>query len=215
MERRFDGEIKEVKASLTKMSYLAMEQIRKSLRAFEKKDFALAKEVIDGDREVDALNKSIEDKALRILLLDAPVAKDFRNVSASLKMITDLERIGDYAVDIAEEVLTFPNEPYLRLSPSLPEIGEEVIEMVNKAIRCYVNEDPEEAKTLDRDDDQVDKDYYQIKKELIRLIREKEENSEQAILFMMIAKYLERIGDHAVNLGEWVDYVSTGELPPR
>ena len=89
MERRFDGEIKEVKASLTKMSYLAMEQIRKSLRAFEKKDFALAKEVIDGDREVDALNKSIEDKALRILLLDAPVAKDLRNVSASLKMITD------------------------------------------------------------------------------------------------------------------------------
>ena len=89
MERRFDGEIKEVKASLTKMSYLAMEQIRKSLRAFEKKDFALAKEVIDGDREVDALNKSIEDKALRILLLDAPVAKDFRKVSASLKMITD------------------------------------------------------------------------------------------------------------------------------
>ncbi len=212
MERRFDAEIKEVKIKLTKMSYMAMEAIGKSMKALASRDAELAQEVIARDRDINSLNKSIEDSALKILLLDSPVAGDFRNVSSALKMITDLERIGDYAVDIAEEVIAFPKEPYIKDLVDLPKMGQKAIAMVDKAIHSYVNSDPIEANSLDKDDDEVDKLYYKIKTELIEAIAEKKENAEQAILLMMIAKYLERIGDHAVNLGEWVEYASTGEL---
>lgn len=212
MERRFDAEIKEVKVKLTRMSYMAMDAIGKSMKALANRDDALAQEVIKGDRDINSLNRSIEDSALKILLLDSPVAGDFRNVSAALKMITDLERIGDYAVDIAEEVIAFPKEPYINGLADLSKMGEQAIAMVDKAIHSYVNSDPVEANSLEQDDDEVDKLYYKIKTELIELIAKKKENAEQAILLMMIAKYLERIGDHAVNLGEWVEYASTGEL---
>ncbi len=212
MERRFDVEIKEVKIKLTKMSYMAMEAIAKSMKALTERNVELAQEVVQGDRDINSLNRSIEDSALKILLLDSPVAGDFRNVSAAMKMITDLERIGDYAVDIAEEVIAFPKEPYIQGLSDLKKMGEKAIAMVEKAIHSYVNSDSTEANSLEQDDDEVDKLYYKIKTELIELIATKKENAEQAILLMMIAKYLERIGDHAVNLGEWVEYASTGEL---
>ncbi len=212
MERRFDVEIKEVKIKLTKMSYMAMEAIAKSMKALTERNVELAQEVVQGDRDINSLNRSIEDSALKILLLDSPVAGDFRNVSAAMKMITDLERIGDYAVDIAEEVIAFPKEPYIQGLIDLKKMGEKAIAMVEKAIHSYVNSDSTEASSLEQDDDEVDKLYYKIKTELIELIATKKENAEQAILLMMIAKYLERIGDHAVNLGEWVEYASTGEL---
>jgi phosphate transport system protein len=209
-QRRFDREIGSALEKLTKMSYLAEEAIDQTMEALKTRDKALAQKVIEGDQEIDRLDKEIEDQSFRILLLDQPVAGDFLRISSALKMITDLERIGDYAVDIAEEIVAFPDEPYIKEIIHLPLMGQYVIAMVHKAVRDFVNEDVASARTLARDDDKVDDLFLSIKKELIVLIKQKQENADQAIIFMMIAKYLERIGDHAVNIGEWVDYSLTG-----
>lgn len=208
--RRFDREIADALEKLTAMSYLAEGAIEKTMEALKNRDKGLAKAVIEGDKEIDRLDKEIEDESFRILLLDQPVAGDFLRISSALKMITDLERIGDYAVDIAEEIVAFPDEPYIKDIIHLPLMGQYVIAMVHKAVRDFVNEDVDSARTLAKDDDKVDDLFLVIKKELIELIKKKQENADQAIIFMMIAKYLERIGDHAVNIGEWVDYSLTG-----
>ncbi len=208
--RRFDREIATALEKLTAMSYLAEAAIDKTMTALKARDKTMAQEVIEGDKEIDRLDKEIEDLSFRILLLDQPVAGDFRRVSSALKMITDLERIGDYAVDIAEEIIAFPDEPYIKDIVHLPLMGQYVIAMVHKAVRGFINEDVASARTLPMDDDKVDELFLTIKQELIALIKKKQENADQAIIFMMMAKYLERIGDHAVNIGEWVDYSLTG-----
>ncbi len=210
MENRFEREIAEIKNKLIEMGKLASLSVNKALTALTEKDTKLAQNVIEEDKRIDGLMKDIENGCFRILLLDQPVAKDFRTVGSALKMITDLERIGDYSVDIAEEVISFPDEPYIKALIDLPKMGECVSSMVEKAVSSFIKEDVVEARSLEKDDDRVDDYYERIKKDLLILIKKDESNAEQSIIFMMIAKYLERIGDHAVNVGEWVDYSSTG-----
>lgn len=210
METRFEKEIDVVMGKLARMGSLAAKSVENALLALVKKDKDIAQNVIEGDKEIDALMKDIETSCFRILLLDQPVAGDFRKVGSALKMITDIERIGDYSVDIAEEVIAFPNEPYVKAINDLPLMGECAASMVEKAVHSFVNCDVNKARELPKDDDRVDNYYLHIKKELISLIKKDEKNAEQSIILMMIAKYLERIGDHAVNVGEWVDYSSTG-----
>lgn len=210
-ESLYQNELDELAKSLTDMGHHSEIAIKKALKSLLERDVPLAKEVIAQDKEIDALMKSIEEKSLRILLLDAPYAKDFLQVSGTLKMITDLERIGDYASDIAEEVVSFPpNEPYIKKLEHITMMGEIVSSMVEDGVRYYVSQDVEKARELERRDDKVDALFLHIKEELINKIKEKAENADQAIILMMIAKYLERIGDHAVNIGEWVDYSVTG-----
>ncbi len=210
MENRFEREISEVMEKLIEMGKYASFSVEKALRSLVDKDKQLAEEVVEEDKRIDNLMKDIENSCFRILLLDQPVAKDFRKVGSALKMITDLERIGDYSVDIAEEVISFPNEPYIKALIDLPKMGECASSMVEKAVDSFIKGDVEEARSLEKDDDRVDQYYKIIKEDLLRLIKKDERNAEQSIIFMMIAKYLERIGDHAVNVGEWVDYSSTG-----
>lgn len=210
METRFEKEIDSVMAKLARMGSLAAKSVENALLSLTKRDKGIAQGVIEGDKEIDALMKDIETSCFRILLLDQPVAGDFRKVGSALKMITDIERIGDYSVDIAEEVIAFPDEPYVKAIVDLPKMGECAASMVEKAVHSFVKSDVKSARELSNDDDRVDGYYLQIKKELISLIKKDEKNAEQSIILMMIAKYLERIGDHAVNVGEWVDYSSTG-----
>lgn len=207
---RIDRQLEHLEDNLVKMSLLSESAIKKAMEALLKRDRELAKEVIKEDGDIDRFNRQIEDDSFRILLLDSPVAGDFLRVSASLKMITDLERIGDYAVDIAEEVVTFPDEPYIKELADIPEMGEAAIALVHKAVRGFINRDIESARSLAKDDDKIDSLFLKVKRDLLHSIKEKEENADQAIILMMIAKYLERIGDHAVNIGEWVDYGETG-----
>lgn len=210
MENRFEREIAAVLQKLTEMGELAARSVERALTSLVKRDLSLADEVINGDKDIDALMKDIENSCFRILLLDQPVAHDFRKVGSALKMITDLERIGDYSVDIAEEVLAFPNEPYIKELIDLPLMGNCVSSMVKKAVSSFIDSDVLAARSLEKDDDRVDMYYSNIKKELLGIIKKDDKKAEQSIIFMMIAKYLERIGDHAVNVGEWVDYSSTG-----
>ena len=208
---KYEKELKEVFEKLTFMCRQIEIAIEKSIKALSDKDKELAKEVIEGDKDIDNSEREIEHCCLKILLMEHPVASDFREVSAALKMITDLERIGDQASDICEITLQFGEEAYIKRVYHIPQMAEIAIDMVKQGVESYINRDLEQARSLDEKDDEVDKLFEIIKNDLINLIKKDENNANQAILFIMIAKYLERISDHAVNLGEWVEYAITGK----
>ena len=185
--------------------------IEQSVTALRMRDQALAKEVMANDREIDASERDIEQDCLKILLMEHPVAGDFREVSAALKMITDLERIADQAADISELSLQFGEGAVHRRTGAYPADGQaDHRHGEGRRARAMLNRDLAMAGDLNRRDDQVDELLETIKKDLVKMIRENPENADQALLFMMIAKYLERIGDHAVNIGEWAEYAVTG-----
>lgn len=208
---KYRKEINEIFNEMMKMGKAAEKAIEDSVKSLLVRDRDLAQSVISNDKIIDDLCKKIENDCLRVLLLDKPFANDFLEVSAALKMITDLERIGDYAVDIAEEVVSFPLDvPFIKKLEHIPLMANIVVSMVEDSINFYINKDVKGARMLDKRDDKVDELFLLIKNELIQKIKEKGDNSDQAIIFMIIAKYLERIGDHAVNIGEWVDYSITG-----
>ncbi|MDR2938795.1 MAG: phosphate signaling complex protein PhoU, partial [Clostridiales bacterium] len=140
-----------------------------------------------------------------------PVAADIRAISSALKMITDMERIGDHAEDISEIVICMASRPYIKELSDLPKMAEATIKMLNGSIDAFVKKDLELAQAVIKYDDIVDGLFTAIKNDLINLIREDVENGKQAIDLIMIAKYFERIGDHAVNIAEWVVFTLTGE----
>ena len=187
--------------------------IEKSVEALTERDFDLAKEVVEEDKIIDRMERDIEQSCLKILVMEHPVASDFREVSAALKMITDLERIGDQARDISEITRQFRGEEYIRQLVHIPQMATIVIQMVKDGVQSYINRDLALARSLDRTDDKVDELFNVVMNDLTALIKKNPENAEQAVLFMMITKYLERIGDHAVNIGEWVEYAITGNHP--
>ncbi len=184
--------------------------IEKSINALVQRDEALAAEVIKDDKHVDNLEHEIEQDCLKILLMEHPVASDFREVSATLKMITDLERIADQAADISEIVFGFGRDKFIKEPDRIKEMAKLATVMVKDSVLSLINRDIELARSLDKRDDRVDDMFKEIKSELVSLIQKDGNNADQAILFMMIAKYLERIADHAVNIGEWVEYAVTG-----
>lgn len=207
---KFEQELRQVHNKLIHMLRAAEIAIEKSITALVKQDKDLAKEVVEDDKYLDNLEREIEQDCLKILLLEHPVARDFREVSSALKMITDLERIGDQASDICEIVLKFKDEQYIKKLEHIPTMANLTVEMLKDGIHSYINKDLQLARSLEERDDQVDELFEIIKKDLINLIKLDGNNADQAILFMMIAKYIERIGDHAVNIGEWVEFSITG-----
>lgn len=210
IRNKYESELALVFNKLVKMCQATIAAIEQSVTALRMRDQALAKEVMANDREIDASERDIEQDCLKILLMEHPVAGDFREVSAALKMITDLERIADQAADISELSLQFGEERFIKELEHILLMARLTIDMVKDGVQSYVNRDLAMAGDLNRRDDQVDELFETIKKDLVKMIRENPENADQALLFMMIAKYLERIGDHAVNIGEWAEYAATG-----
>jgi len=210
---RYDKELKGVFDSLALMCRHIEATIEKCIKALVERDFALAREIFEEDKAVDRMEREIEEKCLHILVMEHPVAGDFREVSAALKMITDLERISDQARDIAEITMQFGEEEYIKQVVHIPQMAVIVIQMVKDSVQAYISRDLALARALDKTDDKADALFNLVIDEIISLIEKNPKNAEQAIRFMMIAKYLERIGDHAVNIGEWVEYSITGEHP--
>jgi len=210
---RYEKELRGVFDNLVLMCRHIESAIEKCVRALIDRDFEFAKEVFEEDALIDKMERDIEQSCLKILVMEQPVASDFREVSAALKMITDLERIGDQARDIAEITTQFGSEEYIKKLEHIPQMADIVIQMVKDGVHAYISRDLELARSLDRTDDKVDTLFNTVMEDLTALIKEKPENAEQAIMFMMITKYLERIGDHAVNIGEWVEYAITGDHP--
>jgi len=209
----YEKELKNVFDNLVIMCGHVEKAIEKCIKALTDRNDELAKEVFEEDKLIDRMERDIEQACLKILLMEHPVASDFREVSAALKMITDLERIGDQASDIAEITLQFGEEEYIKKVEHIPQMATIVIQMVRDSVQSYINRDVELARSLDKTDNKVDELFNTVMADLVALIKKNPDNAEQAILFMMITKYLERIGDHAVNIGEWVEYAITGNHP--
>ncbi len=210
IRKNYEIELKKVHDDLISMCRAVQNAIATSMNALVGQDRELAQEVIDGDGDINRRERDIEQSCLKILLMEHPVAGDFREVSAALKMITDLERIGDQAGDIASLVLQFKDEKYCKPLVHLPKMAKLCKEMVKDSVASFINKDLELALSLKDRDDKIDELFDIIKSEMVEIIKNDGNTADQCILFMMIAKYFERIGDHAVNIGEWVEYTING-----
>lgn len=210
MRLRFDEQLALLNRNLIEMGAMTESAIAKATQALMEKDMTLAKEVIEGDPEIDEKEKAIESQCLKLLLFQQPVAKDLRQISTALKIITDMERIGDQAADISELSKFLYDQEYIHDLASIPQMAEMTIGMVTDSIDAYVKKDLELANAVIRQDDEVDALYVKIRKDMIDLVYKDVENSEQAFDLMQIAKYYERIGDHAENIAEWVIFSITG-----
>lgn len=214
IRNKYESELNSVFTMLINMCHDTELAIEKSINALKHRDHSLAREVMAEDKKIDGEEREIEQACLKILLMEHPVASDFRDISAALKMITDLERIGDQAADISEITLQFSDEQFIKEPEHIELMSRLVISMVKDGVNSYINRDLDTARGLNKRDDRVDELFETVKSDLINLIMQNPKNADQAILFMMIAKYLERIGDHAVNIGEWVEYAATGYHKP-
>ena len=210
IRNKYEEELKRVFGKLVAMCRATEQAIDRSVTALRDRNAALSREVMEEDRNIDNMERDIEQDCLKILLMEHPVAGDFRDVSAALKMITDLERIADQAADISEISLRFNGERFIKEPEHIKLMARIVIGMVKDGVKSFIRRDLDVARGLEQRDYKVDALFEQIEEELVSLIKKEPEGAKQAILFMMIAKYLERIGDHAVNIGEWVDYAVTG-----
>ena len=202
MRNKFDEQLLQLNHEMIEMGALCEEVIALSSQALTEGDTALASKVAPLDSEIDHKEREIENLCLKLLLRQQPVARDLRQISAALKMITDMERIGDQAEDIAEIVAE--NDALLK------EMAKAVIQMVTESVDAYVKCDIMLAKKVIAADDVVDEQFARVKQSLIGKIAADPADGEYALDLLMIAKYYERIGDHATNIAEWVIYSVTG-----
>ena len=206
----YDAELGKLKVDLIEMAAISEKMIDDGIKALLENDLKLAKDVITRDKDVDNLEHIIEKQCLHLFLKQQPVAKDFREVSAILKMITDIERIGDQAADICELILSSKNGG-VNKSCYLSDMAKCVQTMVSGSVQSFVDGNIELAMDIIERDNEADDLFDKIKDELIDLIRQDGKNADNALLTLMIAKYLERIADHATNICEWVGYSINGE----
>jgi len=210
MRNRFDRELDILHDELIEMGSLIENAIGCAVKALIDQDVEMAGQAVEFDHKVDEKERQIEGRCLRLLLQQQPVAADLRLISSALKMITDMERIGDQAADISEIAVIMSKAPYIKQLVHIPQMAQATIKMVNESIDAFVGRDIALARSVIKYDDVVDDLFNLIKSELIELIRQNAENGEQAVDLLMIAKHFERIGDHAVNIAEWVVFSITG-----
>ena len=210
MRSRFDEQLALLNRELIEMGALCEEVIALAAQSLTEGDTALAAGVFPLDEEIDRKEREIESLCLKLLLQQQPVARDLRQISAALKMITDMERIGDQAEDIAE-IVAFLGGRGTEDSELLRDMARSAIRMVSGSVDAYVKQDVPLAEKVIAEDDVVDDYFARVKKALISRIAADPEDGEFALDVLMIAKYFERIGDHAVNIAEWVIFSVTGE----
>ena len=209
MRNRFDEQLYELNREIIEMGAMCEEAIASAAKALSTGDIALAERVRANSGTIDQMERDIEGRCMKLLLHQQPVARDLRLISAALKMITDMERIGDQAEDIAE-IVTFLNGRTMEGMELIEEMARETIEMVTVSVDAFVKKDVELAQKVINKDDIVDDYFSRVKCGIITLITENHADGEFALDLLMIAKYFERIGDHATNIAEWVIYSVTG-----
>ena len=211
MRSRFDEQLTGLNNNLIEMGALIEHAIGSATKALQERDVAAAKKIMADDGIIDEKEKEIESLCLKLLLHQQPVARDLRQISTALKMITDMERIGDQAADISELCVYLNGQEFIKRLEHIPQMAEATIKMVTDSIDAFVNKDLELAQSVIAYDDVVDALYVSIKQDLIGLIHEDADAGEQAFDLLQIAKYYERIGDHAENIAEWVIFSITGK----
>ena len=210
MRTRFEEQLLQLNDNLVLMGSLIEEAILLTSDALMEQNIDKAKKAIEVDQKIDQMERDIEAQCLKLLLMQQPVARDLRLISAALKMITDMERIGDQAADIAEITIYLSDKPYIKALEHLPQMATATMQMVTYAIDAFVKRDLQAAHAVINMDDIVDDLFSTIKQELIGLVAKDASTGEQALDLLMVAKYYERIGDHAVNIAEWVEFAISG-----
>ena len=209
MRNRFDEQLFELNREIIEMGAMCEEAIASAVKALVSGDMGLAEKVKTSSHVIDQMERDIESRCMKLLLHQQPVAKDLRLISAALKMITDMERIGDQAEDISE-IVTFLNGHTMEGMELIEEMARETTMMVTDSVDAFVKKDVELARRVIEKDDIVDDYFFRVKCGIINLIAQNPADGEFALDLLMISKYFERIGDHATNIAEWVIYSVTG-----
>lgn len=209
MRNKFDSQLEKLNLELITMGALCEDAISASVKGFLDDDDALCRKAVETEDEINRKERDIESICMKLLLEQQPVARDLRVISSALKMISDMERIGDQAYDIAE-IAKFIKNSNVKSKIHIKDMAAAATKMVTDSVESFVKKDVELARAVMVYDDKVDNLFDCVKDELVQLITEDKANGEFCIDLLMIAKYLERIGDHAVNIAEWVEYSITG-----
>ncbi len=212
MRDKYELQLKQLNDLMIHMGSLIEAAIEMAIEALVKGDADKAREAVEFDDTIDQTQKDIESLCMRILLMQQPVATDLRFVSTALKLVTDMERIGDHAADISEITISHVGSEYVKDLDVIKEMAAKTSGMVIKSVESYVNRNTEEAKEVIAYDDVIDDLFIRGKDEIVRMIGENPKCGSEATDLLMIAKYFERIGDHASNIAEWALYAKTGDI---
>ncbi len=204
MRTKFDGQLRKLNDEMITMSTMIEKAIQQSIEALFTQDVNKARQIMEDDELVDQEQKKIENICFQLLVQQQPVARDLRTITAAMKMVTDMERIGDQAADISELTIMMADRPYLLNVENIRKMAGETMTMLIHAVEAYVEQDMEKAREVIEHDDIVDDLFVRVKTELIEVMQKNKSDEEQAADLLMVNKYLERIGDHATNIAEWV-----------
>ncbi|MDH7577187.1 MAG: phosphate signaling complex protein PhoU [Bacillota bacterium] len=208
--KSFQEQLEELQQEVLKMGTLVEQAIFNSVKSLKERDEALAQQVLDGDDLIDDYQVKIEDLCVKLLALQQPMACDLRVISTAMKIVTDLERMADHAVDIAKVTIRLAGQPLIKPLIDIPRMAEITQKMVRESLVAYVRHDADHVIQLIDSDHEVDGLYCQVLRELLTFMMEDPRTIRQATQLLFVAQHLERIADHATNIGEWVYYMVTG-----
>ena len=209
MRDKYQEDLEKLNANILKMGKMIEIAIESTVIALMGRDIRAAATVSENDEAIDNMEREIEALCMKLLLQQQPVATDLRVITAALKMVTDMERIGDHAADIAELVLQIPDCKYNKMD-TITEISTQIIKMIHDSVNSFIQRNYDKAQIVIAQDDIVDNLYHEIKSDLIQKIK-KTDDGEQILDYLLIARYFERIGDHATNIAKWVVFAITGK----
>ena len=209
MRDKYQEDLEKLNANILKMGKMIEIAIESTVIALMGRDVQAASTVSENDEAIDNMEREIEALCMKLLLQQQPVAADLRVITAALKMVTDMERIGDHAADIAELVLQIPDCKYNKMD-TITEISTQIIKMIHDSVNSFIQRNYDKAQIVIAQDDIVDNLYHEIKSDLIQKIK-KTDDGEQILDYLLIARYFERIGDHATNIAKWVVFAITGK----
>lgn len=204
MRLKFDEQLRQLNNEMILMGNMIQKAIQDTIEAFFSQNIDKAKQIMKDDELVDQEQKKIENICFQLLIQQQPVARDLRTITAAMKMVTDMERIGDQAADIAELTIMMADSPYLLNVEHIKKMSAEAVMMLMQAVQAYVERDMKKAQEVIEHDDIVDELFVKVKTDLIEVMRNNADYAEHAADLLMVNKYLERIGDHATNIAEWV-----------
>lgn len=208
----FDLHLESLHNYVLRMGSIVEKQIYDATEALHKQDVELAKKVIDDDDIVDNLEKEIEDKCIKLIAREQPLAKDLRMIFTSTKIVTDLERMADHAVDIAKIAILLKDEKFIKPLVDIPKMAGLVKDMIKEGLDAYVDGDVDKAYLVCKKDDEIDDIYRGVFKEMLPIMAKDQSTINQATQFLFVCKYLERVADHVTNICEWTIYLVTGEI---
>lgn len=212
MRESFHDQLQQLQQRIVYMGDMVSDMIDQATRSLARKDSALARRVINADDEVDKMLIEVQMKSMQLLALQQPMARDLRRIGTGIKIVTDLERIADHATDIAEVTLKLEGEPLIKPLVDIPRMAGLAQEMTRQALAAYVNQDEQLARSMIEMDHQVDGIYRDMFDELLGFMERDPAAVRQATYLLHVAAYLERVADHATNVGEWTIYMLTGQL---